>query len=150
MAKNSKQGKLGGLTRGLCLAACFLVMIPCVAIAIFGILDLAGLFPFLSENPNHYSIIYYDDGGNILFQDTKPRGEKFEKYQGGTPTKKGYEFLGWDIDNNTTPDIIPERAYQNIYAKPAWFLVDKDILTKNEDKLIPSNNSFNTIYEVNQ
>ena len=123
MKERKEHPRLGKLTKGLCLTACFLVMIPCLAIAAFGILDLTGVSPFLGEGYRTYTYQFVDvdeQGQTItLFQDSKKRGEKWTEYT-TKPTKEDHTFLGWDIDGNNIVDTIPERAYFSFTAKAVY------------------------------
>lgn len=132
MASKKKHSKLGKATRALCILASVLVIFPCIAVAVFGVLDLAEILPFLSGTVNSYRICYFEKDSEteemtIFYDYTIKRGEKLREYN-EIPVKEGYKFIGWDIDYNGTVDVIPLRAYNNIYAQPVWFLVDLDIV----------------------
>ena len=123
MKERKEHPRLGKLTKGLCLTACFLVIIPCIAIAVFGIFDLTGFFPLLGEGYRTYAYEYVDtdENGNtfVLFSDQKKRGEKWEEYT-VEPTKVDHTFIGWDRTGDNIVDVIPERAYYSFVAKAVY------------------------------
>ena len=117
MAKERKEHRaLGKATKGFAIAASILVMIPCLAIAVFGVLDIAGVFPLLSE-PRYYTVQFIVDEIVIEEQQIK-RGEYLE--YDFSPTKDEFEFKGWDSDGNKIPEIVKRRVYSNLYFRAVW------------------------------
>ena len=117
MAKERKEHPgLGKATKGLAIAASILVMLPCLAVATFGILDLAGVFPLLSD-PRYYTVQFISDEHVIEERQIK-RGE-FLEYN-SKPTKEDFEFKGWDLDGNKIPDVVKRRVYSNLYFRAIW------------------------------
>lgn len=116
MAKKKENKKLGKFTKILAITASILVILPCLAIAVFGVLDVAQVFPLLSE-PRSYRVKFISDE-IVLFDQLYLRGEKLEVDI--TPTHGEDKFVGWDIDGNNIPDVIPSRVYMNIVAEAIW------------------------------
>ena len=118
MAKEKKKhAALGKVTKGFAIAASILVMIPCLAVAVFGVLDIAGVFPLLDE-PRYYTVQFIVDEEIIEERHIK-RGEYIEEYD-FTPSKPEFEFKGWDYDGNNIPDRIKRRVYSDYYFRAVW------------------------------
>ena len=98
------------------LTAAILIIIPCLTLATFAILDISGVFPLLG-NPRTYTASFYD--GETLLDELKlKRGDKIEyDYE---PMSIGQKFVGWDLDGNKIPDVLPERIYYSFAAKAVW------------------------------
>ena len=117
MAKEKKEHpRLGKATKGLAIAASILVMIPCLAVAAFGVLDLIGVFPLLGEPRYYYVDFVVDD--EIIETKTIKRGEYLE--YDFEPSKTDFEFKGWDCDGNKIPDIVKRRVYSDIVFVAIW------------------------------
>ena len=107
---HSKASKAMGLT------AAFLIILPCLVLTTFGILDLAGVFPLLGERRT-YTIEFFAEE-TLLDSIELKRGDKIVyDYE---PYKIDYKFIGWDIDGNKIPDVLPARIYYNITARAVW------------------------------
>lgn len=117
MAKERKEHpRLGRATKGFAIAASILVMIPCLAVAAFGVLDIAGVFPLLGE-PRYYTVQFIVDEEVIEEKHIK-RGEYLE--YDFTPSKTDFEFKGWDSDGNKIPEIVKRRVYTDTYFRAIW------------------------------
>ena len=120
MAKEEKKERVkkdhGKANKRMGLPAAILIIIPCLTLATFAILDVCGVFPLLGATRS-YTVSFYSD--NELLDSFKlKRGDKLEYDY--TPDKDGYRFMGWDIDNNKIPDILPQRIYYDIKANAVW------------------------------
>ena len=102
---------------------CILVFVPCLALATFGILHLAGVTNLKDEHTHVYEINFYDEETSHVYATFyKVRGDKIEyDYK---PTKEGYRFRGWDTNHDMFVDIIPRRAYRDINARALWAPLD--------------------------
>ena len=111
MAKEKKEHpRLGKATKGFAIAASILIMIPCLAVAAFGVLDIIGVFPLLGS-PRYYYVDFVVDN-EVIDTKTIKRGEYIE--YDFEPTKDEFEFKGWDCDGNKIPDIVKRRVYSDI------------------------------------
>ena len=98
------------------LAAAILIIIPCLTLATFAILDVTGAFPLLGT-PRMYTAEFYDED-ELLDKLTIKRGDKLEyDYE---PSAPGNTFVGWDLDNNRIPDPLPDRVYYSFVARALW------------------------------
>ena len=122
MAKERKDHPgLGKATKGFAIAASILVMIPCLAVAAFGVLDIIGVFPLLGEVRYYYVDFVVDD--QIIETKTIKRGEYVE--YDFEPYKDEFEFKGWDMDGNKIPDKVKRRVYSDI----VYVAIFKDLRT---------------------
>ena len=95
------------------------VLVTCVALATFGILYLCGVYDLTNDGPRSYWVKFSDpETKQVYFSETFTRGDKL-KYT-FKPSKEGYKFRGWDLNNDSFVDIIPSHVYKNIDAKALW------------------------------
>lgn len=111
-----KEKKLGKATRISAIIASVLVIVPCLAVAVFGILDVAGVFPLLSS-PRSYRVTFTSKEV-VVFQQYYLRGEPLDVDI--TPTNYKGTFKGWDINGDKIPDLLPSRVYMTIDAIAIW------------------------------
>ena len=116
MAKKKRTKILGKFTKTIAIIASVLVILPCLAIVVFGVMDITETIPLLGE-PRTYTVSFFSEGINISSASYK-RGEKLTNVP--TPINNGATFMGWDIDGNNIPDILPTRVYMNIKARAMW------------------------------
>ena len=114
--------KLGKMTKISAILASIVMFIPCLAIAVFGILDIAGVMPLLGE-ARFYNVTFKSDE-TVLTSLKIKRGEVL-KYS-NRPEKEGYNFMGWDIDGNKIPDVLPRRVYGDINAVAVWSKINEN------------------------
>ena len=91
-----------------------------LAIVVFMILSIAGVFPFTSNTINHYQVRFIAND-KILFSQIYQRGEKIEANV-TVPSKPNdkyghdYVFLGWDTNGDSIVNPVPTRAYSTFDA----------------------------------
>ncbi|MBQ1551362.1 MAG: leucine-rich repeat domain-containing protein [Bacilli bacterium] len=95
----------------------------------------------LKTKGNYVDIIYADGCGgesfaNVIFEDILI-GEKTPNFD-GTPTREGYEFIGWDktISENAEEDIIYTAQWKKIENN--YPDINKDIPTNKPNLINPS------------
>lgn len=117
MAKEKKKhAALGKATKGFAIAASILVMIPCLAVAVFGVLDIAGVFPLLDE-PRYYTVQFIVD--EVIIEEKQVKRGEYVEYD-YKPSKPEFEFKGWDYDGNKIPDRVKRRVYSDYYFRAVW------------------------------
>ena len=106
----------------------------------------------LKTKGNYVDIVYSDGCGgesfaNIIYEDILI-GEKTPKFN-GTPTREGYEFIGWDkvVSDTAEEDIIYVAKWKKVEAN--YPIIEKDIPKENIDNgLINPKTSRNIILIV--
>ena len=117
--KKKESQKLGKFTKIAAILASILVILPCLAVAVFGILDIALVFPFLTNEVRSYHVSFVSQD-EVIFNKTYKRVEILDRNEITTPTNVDGKFIGWDFNNDKIPDLLPHRVYSNISAKAIW------------------------------
>ena len=98
---------------------CVFCLIPCLALATFGILHLCGVTNMKDESTHTYHLVFYDEETQQIY-------DKFDVIRGGKfkytfkPSKENLKFRGWDINHDSLPDIIPGHIFKDINARAVW------------------------------
>lgn len=67
---------------------------------------------YAKYNPIEYQIEYILNGGSLQ---NAPKSAKYDEvFKVSNPTKYGYTFAGWDIENTQSDAVIKENQYKNL------------------------------------
>lgn len=114
----TKGERVNKVFKALGLVGASLMIVSCLALATFLILDIIGINTLLSDGPRYYSIGFFDGDIPVSVVSYR-RGDKIvvpgKQYKEGDENWT-YTFKGWDINWDGTADIIPTYAYYEFDA----------------------------------
>lgn len=115
---------MGRFTKVGAIVACITALVSSLAVVVFLILGLIGVFPLDSDTPNVYRVQFVANG-HVLSDHEYVKGERINTdfiVPSKPDDEKGidYEFIGWDYTGEGFPDIIPTRAYIGFSANALY------------------------------
>jgi len=112
---------MGRTTKVGAILASILALLLSVAVIVFLILGMCGVFGLDSPTANQYRVTFV--ANNMVLSDhTYLRGEDIITDDIVVPSKPDdeygldYYFVGWDTNGNNIPNPVPTKAYSNINA----------------------------------
>lgn len=133
--KAEKRTRLDKFFKRFGLVGAILVVISCVTLVAFLVLDLAEVNPFIMDGPRIYWVQFESE--EVIVMDVKyRRGESIKTPNDPVHSEDEYykyAFKGWDLNDDKRADLIPPFAYSSFRAVA--------IYSKKQIKARPSSNS---------
>lgn len=143
--------KLNRFSYRLCRFGAVMGIVAASLVIIIGVLAMLEVIPSLTFTVRSYGCAFYDYNDNVITEKYFIRGEDFEldvnldDYTSKPDAEDGttYTFLGWDINGDKLPDILPNRMYYSFNATPVYFEFNPygKLKDKEEEKGEESNDS---------